>query len=169
MGADPAEAQRWYRLAEARGNAPARNHLALLYARGKGTTRDDAAALAGFRAAAVQGLGPARHNLGYLIANGRGTGVRPDPALGLALQALAREVAPPTAEDLPTLDPATLSAADRARSQKLLAEFKNGANLLATLDAALGPAGRPTGAAPAQSGRNGQDAGSVAPPTATQR
>jgi hypothetical protein len=175
MGIDAAEAQRWYRLAEERGNAPARNHLALLFARGKGVTRDDGAALSGFRAAAAQGLAPARHNLGYMIANGLGTGARPDAAAGVALQNLAREVGPASPEDLPALDPSTLSPPDRSRSQQLLANFRNSSNLLASLDAALTPGLAPSRAAavgPATTGANrsnGTDAGSPAPPSATQR
>jgi TPR repeat protein len=167
--ADPAEALRWYRLAEARGNAPARNHLALLYARGKGVTRDDVAALNGFRAAAAQGLAPARHNLGYMMANGLG-GVPRDLAAGVALQSLAREASPPSAEELPTLDPSRLSAAERARSQQLLAEFKSNPKLLAVLDAIAGP---PSVSALDRASGNGNASGngteghSMVPPSAT--
>src|SRR5205814_9064642 len=108
-------------------------------ARGKGVTRDDVAALGGFRAAAAQGLAPARHNLGYMVANGLGGVPRPDPAAGLALQSLAREASPPSPEELPTLDPARLSAAERARSAQLLAEFRTAPNVLAVLDSIAGP------------------------------
>jgi TPR repeat protein len=170
--ADAVEAQRWYRLAEARGNAPARNHLALLYARGKGVTRDDAAALGGFRAAAAQGLAPARHNLGYMVANGLGGVPGPDPAAGIALQGLAREASAPSQEDLPTLDPARLSVAERARSDQLLAAFRNTPNVLAVLDAIAGPPGAaspaPVAGDPAISG-NGTDGHAMTPPSATQR
>ena len=169
---DAAEAQRWYRLAEARGNAPARNHLALLYARGKGVPRDDAAAVSDFRAAALQGLAPARHNLGYMVANGLGGVPRADLAAGVALQGLARESSPPSPEDLPTLDPARLSAADRTRSQQLLTAFKSNPDVLAVLDSISGPPSvtplRSTGGTANVSG-NGTDANTIAPPSATQR
>jgi TPR repeat protein len=169
---DAAEAQRWYRLAEARGNAPARNHLALLYARGKGVTRDDVAALGGFRAASAQGLAPARHNLGYMVANGLGGVPRADPAAGVALQSLAREASPPSPEELPTLDPGRLSPAERTRSQQLLGAFKGSPNVLAVLDAMSGPPGLTSlGPATGNAGtsNNGTDANTVAPPSATQR
>ena len=167
-----AEAQRWYRLAEARGNAPARNHLALLYARGKGVTRDDVAAVGGFRAASAQGLAPARHNLGFMVANGLGGVPRADLAAGVALQNLAREASPPSPEDLPTLDPARLTPADRARSQQLLTAFKSNPNLLAVLDSMSAPSGITSlGAANANPGTsgNGTDGNTIAPPSATQR
>ncbi len=170
--ADPAEAQRWYRLAEARGNAPARNHLALLYARGKGVTRDDVAAVGGFRAASAQGLAPARHNLGYMVANGLGGVPRADLAAGVALQSLAREASPPSPEELPTLDPARLSPADRVRSEQLLAAFKSNANVLGVLDAVSGPPSMtalgPVAGNPGTPG-NGADTNPVVPPSATQR
>ena len=169
---DAAEAQRWYRLAEARGNAPARNHLALLYARGKGVTRDDVAAVGGFRAASAQGLAPARHNLGYMVANGLGGVPRADLAAGVALQNLAREASPPSPEELPTLDASRLTAADRARSQQLLAAFKASPNVLAVLDSIAGPPGI-NSLGPATAGgnasSNGADGNTVAPPSATQR
>jgi len=170
--ADPAEALRWYRLAEARGNAPARNHLALLYARGKGVARDDVAALGGFRAASAQGLAAAWHNLGYMVANGLGGEPRADLAVGIALQSLARETTPPSAEELPTLDAAPLSPAERARSDQMLAAFRSNPSLLSVLDSAIGPPGvtslSPVSSLSNTSG-NGIEGHAIAPPSATQR
>jgi hypothetical protein len=107
-----------------------------------------------------------------MIANGRGGLARPDKAVGMALQNMAREVAPPSPEDLPAIDPATLSPAERARSDKLAALFKNSPDFLAALDAALGQSelSLSATASPAGTSRgNGTDAGAPAPPSATQR
>jgi len=109
-----------------------------------------------------------------MVGNGLGTGARADLAAGVALQELARAVSPPNAEDLPALDASALAPGERARSRQLLVDLGASPNLLATLDAALGAASAaahwPTAAAPAAAqGRNGQDADTVAAPTATQR
>ena len=66
-----------------------------------------------------------------MVANGLGGVPRPDPAAGVALQSLAREASPPSPEELPTLDPARLSA-DRARAQlqQFLAAFRTAPNVL---------------------------------------
>ena len=107
-----------------------------------------------------------------MVANGLGGVPRPDPAAGVALQSLARLASPPSPEELPTLDPARLTAAERARSDQLLAAFKGAPNLLATLDAIAGPPSitslGPATGNPGSTG-NGMDGHSVAPPSATQR
>ncbi len=144
----------------------------MLYARGKGVTRDDAAALGGFRAASAQGLAPARHNLGYMVANGLGGVPRADLAAGVALQSLAREASPPSPEELPTLDPSKLSAADRARSQQLLVAFRSNPNVLTVLDSIAGPPGANSLGPAAGNGNasnNGTDGHAIVPPSAIQR
>jgi hypothetical protein len=100
------------------------------------------------------------------VANGLG-GVPRDLAAGVALQSLAREASPPSAEELPTLDPSRLSAAERARSQQLLAEFKTNPKVLAVLDAIAGP---PSVSAVDRSNvsGNGTDGHAMVPPSATQ-
>jgi hypothetical protein len=73
---------------------------------------------------------------------------------------------------MPTLDPRTLSPAERARSEQLLAAFKSGPGLLSVLDSAVGPPGM-TALAPvdgaANGSGNGTDGNTIAPPSATQR
>ena len=95
-----------------------------------------------------------------------------DPSVGLALQELARESAPPEADALPAVDATSLTPAQKARAQQLLAEFRGTPDLLTVLDrsmgrsraAADGPApGRPATALA------GTDRGEPAPPSATQR
>ena len=107
-----------------------------------------------------------------MVANGLGGVPRADPAAGVALQSLAREASPPSPEELPVVDPARLSPAERARSQQMLAAFKSNANVLAVLDAMTGPPGIVSLVAPAGNGAtsgNGTDANTIAPPSATQR
>jgi len=106
-----------------------------------------------------------------MVANGLGGVPRADPAAGVALQSLARESSPPSAEELPTLDPSRLSAAERARSQQLLAAFKSNPKLLPVLDAIAGP---PSASAQDRStvnanvSGNGTEGHAMVPPSATQ-
>jgi TPR repeat protein len=54
-----------------KGDATAQNTLGLLYANGKGVTRNDAIAVYWFRQAADQDHEKAQRNLAYMVANGR--------------------------------------------------------------------------------------------------
>ena len=107
-----------------------------------------------------------------MVANGLGGVPRADPAAGVALQSLAHEASPPSPEELPTIDPARLSPAERVRSQQILAAFKNTPNLLAVLDTMSGAPGSGLSTSTAVTGNasaNGTDGHAVVPPSATQR
>ena len=68
----PAEAQQWYRLAAAQGDAWAQLDLGVLYSHGHGVPQDSTEALKWFRLAAAQGLAEALYNLGVMYLNGQG-------------------------------------------------------------------------------------------------
>ncbi len=61
----------WSALAD-QGSATAQVRLGLMYARGHGVPRDDAAAVSWYRKAAEQGFAWGQTNLGYMYAQGRG-------------------------------------------------------------------------------------------------
>jgi hypothetical protein len=68
-----------------------------------------------------------------MVAQGLG-GLPTEPALGLALQNLARESSPPAASDLPPIDAAGLTPSQRARAGQLQATLRASPDFLATLD-----------------------------------
>jgi len=106
-----------------------------------------------------------------MVANGLGGVPRADPAAGVALQSLARESSPPSAEELPTVDPSRLSAAERARSQQLLAAFRSNPKVLAVLDAIAGPpsaSAQDRATVNANVSGNGNEGHAMVPPSATQ-
>jgi hypothetical protein len=78
---DKGEYQRAYEILKPlalKGDATAQNTLGLLYANGKGVTRNDATAVYWFRQAAGQDHEKAQRNLAYMVANGRAKAVADD-------------------------------------------------------------------------------------------
>lgn len=67
-----AEAIKWYRIAAAKGYAPAQNNLGFMYAEGRGVPRDDAEAVKWYKRAAAQKYPPAETGLGMMYVAGRG-------------------------------------------------------------------------------------------------
>ncbi len=67
-----AESVQLYRLAAEQGVAGAQCHLGVMYAEGRGVTRDDAEAVRWFRLAADQGDAEAQGGLGFAYGSGRG-------------------------------------------------------------------------------------------------
>jgi hypothetical protein len=61
-----------------KGDGEAQNQIALMYAGGQGTARDDSSAAYWFGRAAEFGHVKARRNLDYLIANGRAKAAVPE-------------------------------------------------------------------------------------------
>lgn len=74
VGADPAEAIRWYRKAAGQGIVAAEMALGSHYEQGRGVTKDEAEAGRWYRKAADQGYAPAQAALGQLYGSGRGVG-----------------------------------------------------------------------------------------------
>lgn len=75
---NPSEAARWFQAAANQGLPSAENNLGLLYAEGKGVSKDPARAFELINRAASKGLPGAKHNLGLLYKSGNG--VATDPA-----------------------------------------------------------------------------------------
>jgi len=69
---DYAEAMKWYKLAEAQGNAMAQSSIGDMYREGKGVVQDYAEAVKWYRLAAAQGGASAQYNLGMMSATGAG-------------------------------------------------------------------------------------------------
>ena len=67
-----AEALKWYRIAAAKGYAPAQNNLGFMYAEGRGVPRNDAEAVKWYKRAAAHKYPPAETSLGMMYAQGRG-------------------------------------------------------------------------------------------------
>ncbi|MGH9642133.1 MAG: AMIN domain-containing protein [Terriglobales bacterium] len=72
----PTEALAWYKQAAQQGSVDAETDIALLYANGKGVTRDPRQAVSWFRRAAEGGDASAQYNLALMYE--RGEGVAPD-------------------------------------------------------------------------------------------
>jgi len=68
----PADALEWYHKAAQQGSMDAATDIALMYANGKGVTRDPAQAVAWFRRAAEGGDGSAQYNLALMYERGEG-------------------------------------------------------------------------------------------------
>jgi uncharacterized protein len=68
----PAEALDWYKKAAQQGSMDAATDIALMYANGKGVTRDAVQAVAWFRRAAEGGDGSAQYNLALMYERGEG-------------------------------------------------------------------------------------------------
>ncbi len=68
----PAEALDWYKKAAQQGSVDAETDIALMYANGKGVTRDPAQAVAWFRRAAEGGDASAQYNLALMYERGEG-------------------------------------------------------------------------------------------------
>ncbi len=68
----PADALEWYHKAAQQGSLDAATDIALMYANGKGVTRDPAQAVAWFRRAAESGDGSAQYNLALMYERGEG-------------------------------------------------------------------------------------------------
>jgi TPR repeat protein len=66
------EAVTWFRKAAEQGLATAQYNLAVMYANGRGVTKDDQEAVTWYRRAAEQGLALAQHNLAVMYANAQG-------------------------------------------------------------------------------------------------
>jgi TPR repeat protein len=75
-----AEAEKWFRLSAAQGNARAEERLGQLYYDGRGEPQDDAQAAAWFRKAAEQGDRTAQRQLARMYREGRGVAVDPNEA-----------------------------------------------------------------------------------------
>jgi TPR repeat protein len=84
-------AAEWHTRAASKGLANAQYHMGLLYERGEGVPRDEAAAARWYRQAAQQGEAAAQANLGLMYRDGRG--VPQDDALAYAWLSLAAEAA----------------------------------------------------------------------------
>ena len=69
---DSTEADKWFRLSAAQGNAKAQAHLGALYGSGQGVPQDYATARQWYEQAAVQGYASAQNNLGVLYRDGHG-------------------------------------------------------------------------------------------------
>ena len=82
-----AEALKWYRIAAAKGYAPAENNLGFMYAEGRGVPRNDAEAVKWYKRAAARKYPPAQTSLGMMYAAGRG--VRQSDFEALALYSSA--------------------------------------------------------------------------------
>jgi TPR repeat protein len=67
-----AEALKWYRIAAAKGYAPAQNNLGFMYAEGRGVPRNDAEAVKWYKRAAAHKYPPAETSLGMMYSQGRG-------------------------------------------------------------------------------------------------
>ena len=86
---DPAEVERWYRLAAEQGHAEAQYMLGLMYMEGGGLPQDDAEAARWTRLAAEQGFARAQHRLGLMYR--RGEAVPQDDAEAIRWYRLAAQ------------------------------------------------------------------------------
>jgi TPR repeat protein len=75
-----ATALKLFEAAAQKGNREAQHTLGFMYRDGKGTTRNDAKAIAWYHKAAEQGYAPAEYNLGLMYARGEGAKANPAAA-----------------------------------------------------------------------------------------
>jgi TPR repeat protein len=102
--ASDAEADKWFRLAAAQGNAQAEESVGQLYFSGRGETQDYAQAVAWFRKAAEQGNKWAQQRLAQMYREGKGVAVDLEEAR--RWNTLAAHSPPPT----PCYPPGALAA-----------------------------------------------------------
>lgn len=135
-GSDPyGDSAKWYRMAAEQGDAEAQYAMGSNYEQGRGVVKDSTQALLWYRAAADQGHAGALYGLGMLYAKGNGvTGNAFTAYQYLHLAAARNELNPGVAgafwakRDSEEIG-RTLSAAERAQADALVASWQPGAPL----------------------------------------